>query len=703
MDDIYALLNLNGEILSNFAFQANLVENKDTERTINRNVRKLEQIGRRHDSEIECKMSAHSINVVVQKVLRKALENSREDISFSELRIISYNLSQFHGAEKAYFYALALLEEEWKDMFLRGIASYLLTSWNYIREDYRSRCIDLFTSKAQSYSGTIERYINLRANIDFFKDNGPMRLGALLIRKRIPLMEAPGVIGYKPSAFANSYFSDTIIKFINEEIPNSFDFLENEIFAYHQEDRTKKLVYANLVMTAEELGDTMYQSKISASARRILGDISLTATWAPFQGASDDEISILRRASELVNLWVNRLAIEAFFDVCVQDKTRANFWLEYAKDMSYFKIAGSSIVRNQLKQDPRIDNSILKDCFVDISSQLSRTSALILVFKGKAIVEFSDIGAVYAYNVTNLKISPILKGIIKKNIRIDQLKDTSLPTLYGSQDYYSILYDEMRMSHVHRWQPRLSNWLKQKVFVSSNVAPYQQKVDKVFKAKPISYKQPKLDNEPIRKNSSVKEGCLIEGKADPHPEIVESQTERSTTLLAEEIKPVNSKKSCRSTAKNEPHPDIEDSETVISTILRAEEPKAVNSINIHKEERINQKNPTAEWSTSDPGAFLYSKWVLDGLYQIVGASKGFYIHMISNNSDRYVRIKSYRIDRTDKGSIWIKKTNADGWKSIVYAIYNIEEFEIGQIKCLPRRLLFRKSIDSPDCLSFPID
>lgn len=125
MDIIYSLLNLNADLLSNFSFQANLIEDKGTERTLNQNIKKLGQIERIHSSEVVFKMPTHAINAVVQKVLRKALNNSDEEVTLPELRIISYNLSQFHGDDKAYFYALALLENEWRICF--SMASPLIS------------------------------------------------------------------------------------------------------------------------------------------------------------------------------------------------------------------------------------------------------------------------------------------------------------------------------------------------------------------------------------------------------------------------------------------------------------------------------------------------------------------------------------------------------------------------------------------------
>lgn len=237
-----------------------------------------------------------------------------------------------------------------------------------------------------------------------------------------------------------------------------------------------------------------------------------------FQGATDEEISNLRRTPELVNLWVNRLVIEAFFEVCVQEKSRERFWIDYAKEVTGFKIAGSSLVRRMLQQDPRIDSQTLNKCFIETSSNLSRTSALILVFRGKAVVEFSDIGSIYAYNVTNSVISSLLRN--RRRIdKIDELKDTSLPILVESRGYYSWLQEEGRLTHRGEWETRLRTWLREKVFVPSNIDPYVHAINEVFTYQPISYEQPKLYDQPQTKNPEVKEYSLFEDEESLNKDI----------------------------------------------------------------------------------------------------------------------------------------------------------------------------------------
>ena len=121
---------------------------------------------------------------------------------------------------------------------------------------------------------------------------------------------------------------------MNKKEINDLSIVE-EILSRHKLDRTIKLVFANLIEKAEKDGSELIQTQISKFANRLMGDISLSATWAPFIGATEADANKLRNAKNLVNLWFARKIIEVFFEVCVQDKSRKEFWLEY---VNYIKL-----------------------------------------------------------------------------------------------------------------------------------------------------------------------------------------------------------------------------------------------------------------------------------------------------------------------------------------------------------------------------
>jgi len=190
--------------------------------------------------------------------------------------------------------------------------------------------------------------------------------------------------------------------------------------------RTTKLLSA-LVISADEKKDNAVQLELRNSITRILGDITLNATWAPFIGATDEDKRLLNRARELVNKWLARDAIKAFFEVCVQDPKRKAYWLKYVDCVNQVKVVCSYLVRSRLKSSPVIRDQA-DSFFISINPTYSETAALVMRIKNKVFIEFSDLGALYIYNDTNRIVAFFRAG--KRHIRsISELKDTCLPTI----------------------------------------------------------------------------------------------------------------------------------------------------------------------------------------------------------------------------------------------------------------------------------
>lgn len=329
------------------------------------------------------------------------------------------------------------------------------------------------------------------------------------------------------------------------------------------------------------------------------------------------------------------------------------------------------MVKRSLQQDPRIDFQTLNKCFVETNSNISKTSALVLVFRGKAVVEFSDVGSVYAYNVTNRFISPILKG--KRQIeKTDELKDTSLPILVESQGYYSWLQEEGRLTHRGEWESRLRTWLNEKVFASSNIAPNLYSSDDVFKAKPITYEKPKFE-EP--KKDIIENSAHPSNKGVKQPSLFDFEEETPGARSVNEETVISATQSSSSTSISKSTTSSSNSSTQRQTI------------------------PNSTWSTLDSAVLASSKWVFDGICQVVGTKSGFYLHIVTKHVNRYAKIKDHKINSTVKGSIWIKRPRTNDWCPVVYAI-NDQEINVGLIKYSHNRVLYRVSNERPDCKEF---
>ena len=243
------------------------------------------------------------------------------------------------------------------------------------------------------------------------------------------------------------------------------------------QDRTTKLVLCDLVIRAEEKKDNAVQLELRSTINRILGDITLNATWAPFIGATGEDKILLNRARELVNKWLARDSIKVFFEVCVQDPRRKAYWLRYVNYVHEFKVVGSYLVRSRLKSSPVIKDQT-DSFFISINSTYSETAALVMRIGNKVFIEFSDLGALYIYNDTSRMVAFLRAG--QRHIRgISDLKDTYLPTIsetswsyYTGEEHFP---PEGRLVHGGSWEDRLNYWMR--LFFESNGIPWPPKTD----------------------------------------------------------------------------------------------------------------------------------------------------------------------------------------------------------------------------------
>ncbi len=496
MEDIYALLNINKGVLQDFHLQAEHAVDHQTELAISRSMRTLKEIEERMLTDSNVKVSQQTIDEIIMKVIDNADKNNKDMSIWSirELRIVSYYLMKLQGNEGAYQYALTLLDSNWRDMFFNGLSFYCLDTWNMIDPELRTLTCQLLSKKLQAYKDNNKKYMAMKNHANLFDEAGPRRLSALLSQKKQNVTEAPTYFCNKPATLSQSYYSDVIVNFFEVNKITDLDYVDS-ILELHNNDRTKKLVFADLVMRVDNYGDELKRTQLCKFANRILGDITLTSTWAPFTGATESDAQKLKKAKQLVNLWFNRKIIETFFEVCVQDRDRKTFWLNYVDKVSAFKIVGSTATKRLLQGDSRVSGIFLRH-FKETDSYTSQTAALVLFIRNKMIVEFSDTGALYVYNHNHNKVK-LVTGPHKIS-NIADLKITSMGMLISISEWgYTTNYEEGRMTHQGHWQSRLNGWMQEMVLSVSNTSDsfFGTNENEVFKAKPV----PKSEYTPLAK------------------------------------------------------------------------------------------------------------------------------------------------------------------------------------------------------------
>lgn len=546
MSDIYRILNINSGIIQDFHLLADRVADHQIEKVINKNVRALKQIEERMFVDKGLNVAQQSIDEIISKVIRLAPsgDTSMDNWTIRELRIVSYYLMKLRDDNVCYLYALELLDKNWKNMFFNGLAFYLLNSWHSIEPNYRDLTSQLLVRKLNNYSESNRRYGLWKNRANLFDSNGPFRLAALLKVKNMSIGEAPSLLGFKNTSIKQDYYSDVIVKYVETNHITNLDSID-QVFELHNLDRTKKLILAYLVETEDHIGDGLRRAQLCRFVNVKLGDITLASSWAPFIGATEKEVQRLKRAMQLVNMWFAQQIIESFFEICVQDKDRKLFWLNYVDKISGFKIVGSTAIKRTLQSNSKIGSMFLRH-FIETNSYSSQTSALILFVKNKMMVEFSDTGALYVYNQTH----PLAKTVINaQRYGIASTNEFKTPTMGNLVEkdywgYYSFYNEQGRMSHAGYWQQRLEGWLNEKVLSAENncVSLLDQKNDDVFKATPFPVENLKPSAaEPVETETAKEQEKVAEKKEESFtlaPESAEFRYTIASKVLENDIRVV---------------------------------------------------------------------------------------------------------------------------------------------------------------------
>ena len=481
--DAFSLLNIDKQFIEDFSLQALGVTDRRSEQALEKEMKRLADIEQSMLTDVKPTATKRSLDAIIKKV-KSAIKGKNITWAAYELRTISYYIMYFEPNEIEFNYAIDLLSENWKPLFFNGLVFYILNTWNSIKPQYRTRVCKLINSQLKVYQGKNRKYLLLKSRGNLLEESGPLRMSALLEQKKMSITDAPTLFGFKPTSINMSYYSDVIVKYFSKSEHIDLDKIA-DVLIEHKNDRTTKLLLAELVRQAERSNDLFFQSRVSKLGNRLLSDVTLPAAWAPFPGATSEQITKLRRARELVNQWFVRQVIEVFFEICVQDFSRKFFWLKYCQYISKFYIVGSSLVRSKIQNDDRV-GSILKTHFINTNSTKIQTAALIMFVKDKVFVEFSDLGALYVYKQEDSIIKFIKRGI-KYISKIDDLKRPSMdPLIYSSYGYLDF-EEEGRMPHYDNWQFRLSKWMTSKIIYKTNFRYIEDEDNKMFQ--PVGYAQ----------------------------------------------------------------------------------------------------------------------------------------------------------------------------------------------------------------------
>lgn len=397
-----------------------------------------------------------------------------------ELRTLSYTFSHSENTSTSIFsnkqeleYAFEILEREWKDSYLFGLIDCLLKYWETSYESSFIKLSDFIVGKLKTYEGSRNSIIGLKINSRYFdQKNGDLVLGKELGLKKISILKATNYLSVPDSWISYPYFSRVIVSFFENEKNNfneSLEQLEGILRAHGKGNieghKTNKRVLSKLIIKADKPQFVESQDKVKKLAFEFIGDPEIKSEWHPFDGVTDKEKQDLDNARSILNEWITRQFINVFFNVCINDARRKNFWLKHASNISSFKVYGSANTKMILKRDDRI-SQYLDNRFVMVYSN-KNVSAFILYMKNYMLIEFSEDGyAFYGYTVDGTK-KPNIYGKLNS---VDELRNGSMP-IAVTRTYDSINghHSEGRLFHKDgnfqdgstlKWEEVFNWWMK---------------------------------------------------------------------------------------------------------------------------------------------------------------------------------------------------------------------------------------------------
>lgn len=388
-----------------------------------------------------------------------------------ELKTLSYCLDYSESNKTASIIAsevhlniaLNTLQKNWKDSFLFGLIRCYLTNWESKYVESLKKLNEFIIAKLHQYDGGRVVLKSFQTNVKFFDvKNGDVVLGSELAIRNKDIQQATKYLSLPENWFVYPYFSKVIVAYYERRKSDVKVFVEDlsNALSEHNNSITNKRLVSKLIIQANTTEFAIIQDKVKSIAFKLIGDPGNAANWTAFEIATESEKEDLRRARIMLNEWITRQFINVFFEKCINDSRRKRFWLKYAKEITQFRVVGSTYVRQLLITDSRISEYVAPR-FGNTNSSRDSNAALMFTMKNHLFIEFSDTGAFYAYKLSNKQAPSIEASFFEST---SSLKRPTMNLLaYRTGYYIDRTYDEGRLGHNDgdlQWEQVATHWLK---------------------------------------------------------------------------------------------------------------------------------------------------------------------------------------------------------------------------------------------------
>lgn len=367
-------------------------------------------------------------------------------LTLLEAKSIGYGLEETIETDFL-VYLIQVLEspDNWSPSCLKGFLYSTLRHWYDYRAEVRETICHFILEHAQKDA---KEYASLSTFID---NDGPARLGTFLRKNKQSWKWAPPTVLLPTTRLNYPYFSDTLITYFQKARKEEYGDLRSAL-NLHNQMRTDKTLLPILILNAYSLDKEL----LDISSKRI-GDPFDESKWAPLNEFSAEQRDNLKKARKVLLGWIMQEIIRIFFEVLCKDEERKSFWTKYAHQLSDFMVFGSYHSKQLALLTLPSQNVNKHFRTVDSSSD---NCALAMYIGEYVIIEFTQVGALYAYKVGSEKYRAAFRNIHSLS-KVDDLKAPGMLMLYDLD--YRYFASEGKMNHQGSWRFRMETWMNRHI------------------------------------------------------------------------------------------------------------------------------------------------------------------------------------------------------------------------------------------------
>ncbi len=416
--------------------------------TIDKNLARLAEIG---NSMVEVRdfLTEEEIRLLVQrlhKLWTTGAGTSGIELSLLESRSIGYGLDKSTEPGFVYFLQRVLEQpENWTPSCLKGFLHSTLRLWTDLNPAVRDANSKFIARHSTEVDGELSKAA------PYISADGPVKLGEDTRKRKKSYLWAPSAVLMPTTRLNYTYFSEMLLTYFQDVKKGEYDELKSAL-DLHNQARTDKILLPALIKKERQFN----KSLLDIASKRI-GDPFDEAKWAAFDGATIEQRKALQQARRILLGWIMQEIIRSFFEVLCHDQERKNFWSKHAHQISNFTVFGSLWSRQQvLGYLPA--QTVLKH-FNTVESTVDNC-ALAMYVGDYVIIEFTQVGALYAYRVDGSNYRQAFRHA--RNLsKIDDLKIPTISLLYDLE--YSRFAREGKMDHRGSWAWRMDRWIDHQV------------------------------------------------------------------------------------------------------------------------------------------------------------------------------------------------------------------------------------------------